>query len=449
MSQKTSIGTDNLQRVNTMVALSVERRAHLHKKVTEAGSKENYLKAVKEKKITKKKKKDEDSKALALAKLDVLNSEKNHAERPEGPQAEANLRDIEAQREDIRQLESEIAQDDDTIMEYDQEVNDLNDMEWETDAPDDPVAPIEDIGTTSGAAGTSPSDPVTIDDDGNDPEDLIVLDSFEDERSGIKPTTVAWGHRGRGEVIINAYGPTNARIHRLEPGSEIFDRVNVLNFSAPKNRHGEAKPDGYYIRHGHEVKTIQGVAFRGMDKLESINPASHGAGRARYPETQVYVKWNINGETLKSWETRSTIRRLWKNKNKADKAIYAAATRAEQRYEEWRNGQREANEGSPTPAPPNPPPQSSEPPEVKQEDPKNNVPPVAASEVSTASSNATPSTNPIPDGMPTRAEFFQSLADVRYHISLEDLMKDTRKILVLTAEYNKAVAELNQGTGAE
>ncbi|TLD09487.1 hypothetical protein PspLS_11872 [Pyricularia sp. CBS 133598] len=50
------------------------------------------------------------------------------------------------------------------------------------------------------------------------------------------------------------------------------------------------------------------------------------------PNTYVLVKWKIDGKEIKSWETRTCIRRLWKKLEKADQAIYNAALEAENRY---------------------------------------------------------------------------------------------------------------------
>lgn len=427
-----------------MAGVTPERAAVLRKKVAEAGSKDNYVKSVKDAKVSKKTRKDEQSKTLATVKQSVESAERRQASNPNDETAK---KDLEAQNEEMKKLESEIKTGDDVIMDWEQEEKDIESMDWETDAPVDlssngnaspPVPPTVPPGTAPPdppvVPGTSQENPVSIDDD---PEDLIIIDDFEDDRNGIKPTTVAWGHRGRGEVVINAYGPLNARIHRLEPGSDIFDREHVVNFSAAVNRLGEAKPDGYYIRRGHEVKTIQGVAFRGMDKLQNINPATHGPGAARYPETQVLLKWNIGGETKKSWETRSTIRRLWKNKANADKAIFEAATRAEKRHDEWKNGQREAKEKSPTPAPPDPPPEA---PAIKQEITTPPAPSVAAAEKLTVPPSTTPSNSPAPDGVPNMTDFFKSLAQVKHQMSLEQFMDDDVKVMDATARYNKVVA---------
>jgi hypothetical protein len=53
-----------------------------------------------------------------------------------------------------------------------------------------------------------------------------------------------------------------------------------------------------------------------------------------------------------SWETRTTVRRLWgRDPNAGDKAIFLTAKANDQRYTQWLNSQREARDTSATPDP--------------------------------------------------------------------------------------------------
>lgn len=67
--------------------------------------------------------------------------------------------------------------------------------------------------------------------------------------------------------------------------------------------------------------------------LDLINPELKKP-KDRYLVTYVKVKWLVDGEVRKSWESRTTIRRLWNNKKAtADKAIYFSAKYQEERYD--------------------------------------------------------------------------------------------------------------------
>ncbi|TLS21241.1 uncharacterized protein PpBr36_10454 [Pyricularia pennisetigena] len=92
---------------------------------------------------------------------------------------------------------------------------------------------------------------------------------------------------------------------------------NTSNVSNQENRYGEKMENSKRKYSGRHILGIYGVAWTRAEKK---------------PTTYVLVKWNINGKKIKSWETRSYIRRLWKKSDKADQAIHNAAVKAENRY---------------------------------------------------------------------------------------------------------------------
>jgi hypothetical protein len=53
----------------------------------------------------------------------------------------------------------------------------------------------------------------------------------------------------------------------------------------------------------------------------------------RWPTTYVFIAWDVNGTAEKKWEPRQALRARW-GKKQADKAIFEAAYKSEERYDE-------------------------------------------------------------------------------------------------------------------
>lgn len=169
----------------------------------------------------------------------------------------------------------------------------------------------------------------------NDEKPLVP---FPGSAADGKVKTVGW-LGGWGTRYINMHGSKSAPTYRIEeycypPNYEdekhtTYQKQNVSN---QENRYGEKMENGKYKYTGRHILGIYGVAWtRNLDvsphELDSIDPQ-----RKKKPSTYVLVKWKIDGKEIKSWETRTCIRRLWKKLEKADQAIYNAALEAENRY---------------------------------------------------------------------------------------------------------------------
>lgn len=187
----------------------------------------------------------------------------------------------------------------------------------------------------------SSQDPIIIDD--NDPENLITVQGFQKKIGvGTDGVVVARQKIGQRQLVVIQYGPINSAKYRWESASEapFFDDSNVPDLTRLENKPGEIKQwvvDRYdYIRTSRHVVAIQGVAFpepnQGEYLLDRFDPDLKGKGD-RYQNIKIKVKWKVDGITSKSWETRTTIRRLWgKKANAADRAIFIAAKDQEERY---------------------------------------------------------------------------------------------------------------------
>ena len=106
------------------------------------------------------------------------------------------------------------------------------------------------------------------------------------------------------------------------------------------------------------IAALQGVAIHfdsdnlkisGLTWLDLIDPERYSSDdRLRFPNAICKVKW-ADG-TKPSFETRTTIRRLWsKSKGAGDQALFMVGKENQRRYDEWKSGQRAGEDKSPTP----------------------------------------------------------------------------------------------------
>ncbi|KAH9427488.1 hypothetical protein MCOR02_012119 [Pyricularia oryzae] len=171
----------------------------------------------------------------------------------------------------------------------------------------------------------------------NDDKPLVP---FPGSAADGKVKTVGW-LGGRGARYINMYGSKSAPRYRIEEycyppryEDEKHTTYQKQNISYRENRYGESMENGKYKYTGRNMLGIFGVAWtpNSPDELETIDPQRKKESNAKWNTTYVLVKWKIDGKEIKSWETRTCIRRLWKRKEIADQAIYDAALEAENRY---------------------------------------------------------------------------------------------------------------------
>lgn len=159
-----------------------------------------------------------------------------------------------------------------------------------------------------------------------------------------KVRTVGW-YGGRSIGYINMHGPRNAPRYRLErfahPATYEEERDSKYRnekVSNQLNRLGDQQNiDGRYKYTRRHLVAINGVAIKcagakiSEDDIHAIKP-EQGKKWAPYP-TYVRVQWEIDGQIIKTWETRACIQRVW-GYDFANKAIYEAAMEAEAKYEE-------------------------------------------------------------------------------------------------------------------
>lgn len=199
--------------------------------------------------------------------------------------------------------------------------------------------------------GTDPLNPIEIEDqlDLMRPSETRPTAEMKDPDKYREVIAVK---NGQGKKIgIVKYGPANASVFRREDG--VFAE-GIKDISNPTSRLGEK------VEYVHGVKkwamtrrnvvSIQGIAFPEDCSVKDLSP-SRKAGD-RYVPTDVFIKWTDGkGNFDKSWETRTTFRRVWGKQGKGpDYAIYEAAKFAESRFNEWKRGERRSASRSPTPA---------------------------------------------------------------------------------------------------
>lgn len=164
---------------------------------------------------------------------------------------------------------------------------------------------------------------------------------------------------GRAKTIIIGRGPENASSFRMERESAVgtvLEENRVPDITL--GRFGEMKYNKKFMYGKSNNPIIQGVAwFTGGidDPLSLLVPVPKPKtlqttvdSKKKRLELAIKIKWVIEGVKVKSWETRTTIRRLW-GLDTGDQYIYEAAKEQERRYAEWQKGERPALARSPTP----------------------------------------------------------------------------------------------------
>ena len=187
-----------------------------------------------------------------------------------------------------------------------------------------------------------------------DDEGLFTLDDFKKATGRDDDGEVAaWRQQGYSKPIIIRYGPPNA--HRYERSTSARSGLAINEEETPQfgpdHRLGDVKVNKKFVRRMHEFKGIQGVAFDGP--IEGMKPKQPGEKGRKFPRTELWVKWEIDGEIERRWEVRASIKHLWPNPGQCDEYIYIVAQYHAERHQQWLDGQRQVKEKSPTPLPAN------------------------------------------------------------------------------------------------
>ena len=302
---------------------------------------------------------------------------------------------------EYEKLKAEVDAQGDTIMEFDNQVQALNEdadmnlddddeKEEEEEEAEKENGIIEELFVTADASGSSQLNPIDIassdrgtrtasvisaDSGGkgmaaspmviNDDEeetDVLTREIYNKETGqDIDGKVISWRKVGWGKQALVQYGPRNAALYKLLPTSSAPDFDDTAIPCMTSHRPGEEKDPvtKKWKRTQKDVAALQGVAVHfnsdlpkhhGLTWLDLLNPERHNDEKLRYTNAVCKVKW-ADG-TKPSFETRTTIRRLWsKSKGAGDQALYMVGKENQRRYDEWKSGQLAGEDKSPTPNP--------------------------------------------------------------------------------------------------
>ena len=187
----------------------------------------------------------------------------------------------------------------------------------------------------------------------DDPEDATLFTpaqareaSGETDDGEVK----AWKEQGYSTPVIIASGPPNAPKYLRSTAYRAgitFDKEKTPKFG-PDHRYGDELQGRKFVRKWAEFQGILGEAYEGS--VENLKPRQKGEKR-HYPLTELLVKWEINGEVFRVWETRSSIKHLWPNPVQCDNYIYLTAKHHAKIHQDWLDGNRKATSKSPSPGP--------------------------------------------------------------------------------------------------
>ena len=195
------------------------------------------------------------------------------------------------------------------------------------------------------------------DDDNRELGDLIGPDEIQGDSPSAGGKIVGWRVGGRGKImVVVQWGPKNSAIYREVPESEApsgFDRNETTCLNDWAQRLGEQKLQGKYEFDNSHRPVLQGVAIAYPPDMEHPQALLTPEGKGqRYTPGSYLIRWTRDGESFYSWETRTTVRRIWKGGNaRADKAIHDAFVMSQRNYKAWKDGKRSEADRSPTPDP--------------------------------------------------------------------------------------------------
>ncbi|KAL9036535.1 MAG: hypothetical protein Q9214_006092 [Letrouitia sp. 1 TL-2023] len=231
----------------------------------------------------------------------------------------------------INFLQEKAGIEDRTIMKQQQVADD------EPESASDAEEPYDDGQDSDSDGANSDSGSESFDPDLDDSPEGLKSAVERKYKVPLNGTVLGYRNCGpRAALCLIQYGSDKAPTYRLMPGSDVgnWDRKDVINL-ARSQRGGEMEEDlsGFRWNEG-KVRRYFAVAWRVDEDL--IDPVhtlrlDEIKTRARPPETYVGVEWT---DGTKTWETRTTIRRLMGHKKASagDHAIYVRAKSQEVKY---------------------------------------------------------------------------------------------------------------------
>ena len=360
----------------------VPKRAVEHKSRLDERKRPDEIKRLDEKKrLDERKRRDERRKDVRVKKaekeknaaakkqdLTSLNSEVEALEKADTPEKKE---EYERKSKELEEINKQIEQITKEKEELEAEEEKMNEMDWTEDNPEVSSA-AQDIPMQGGDNGGG--DTLQPTRSPSDEEDEMPVMTVSDYKSLMgRPSTdrevVAWKPGGgrRGDMVITRYGPKSHPMFRIERASEVdgFDSdaiPDITNTEPKPYRIGERKVGRKWCYDYKHVDGIVAVAYTPRDDdnpLETMNPAWYARHpKKRYAETQILIQWkNISGEEGKkprTWETRTTARRVCPmrgKKGEADKMFYERAKECETKYAIWLGDNSTGRDVTMTPAP--------------------------------------------------------------------------------------------------
>ncbi len=158
---------------------------------------------------------------------------------------------------------------------------------------------------------------------------------------------VAWRQQDRSQPVIVMYGPENAaKYERSTAAREDIDfDEDATDQFGEEHRLGDEKINKKFIRKRREIHGVFGLAYN--CDLHDLRPREKGETRKVAP-LEIGVKWKIDGQIMKRWEIRSSIRHIFSSPKKCDEWIYLAAQYHAARYQNWKEGKLQGKARSPT-----------------------------------------------------------------------------------------------------
>ena len=269
---------------------------------------------------------------------------------------------IDSEMKSLQDQLTELDKEDDVIM-RDRHGNDTQEQDPDTNTggmtdaseqttmeaqSDDVIASVE--GDTDGNIVTTHASSET--EVGADGFVNLVAPDDQTDGSFVDGEVIGYRPGGRGStMVVVKNGPRNAPIYKEIPAAQApasFSKEHSVCLT--DERVGEKKSHGVYEYRREHCKMLQGVAIAYPNDEKSpekfLHPASKGK---RYPAGSYAILWQKDGQQFRTWETRTTFRRVWPGDNKvADMAIYNAFTIAMKRYQEVVDGTRNPEDRSPT-----------------------------------------------------------------------------------------------------